>query len=391
MGAIGENRLAAAEFSEEEADGALPIAFFAMKKAVAPSRSNLEPEPVDLGLQGARLAIGDNATTGKFLKQAFRLEEVVLPADGDVRAAFRKIVATGTRHVVTRLPADQLRQLVDLPEARNVLFYNAGTPDDDLRNGACRSNLLHFLPSRAMLADALGQYLIRKRWSRWFLVVGPREADQRFANAVRRTASRYGGRIVAEKSWTYTHDARRTAMAEIPVFTQNVDYDMLILADERGDFGEYFAYRSWEARPVAGTQGLTPTAWHWTHEQWGAAQLQRRFQKQAGRLMRPEDYAAWLAIRAIGEAATRTRATDFPSIRNHLLGPAFALQGFKGQKLTFRPWSGQLRQPVLLAGPKSLVASAPQEGFLHPKTSLDTLGYDEAESGCALSSARKGS
>jgi len=383
---IVENRA----FSGEVATPTLRVAFLAMKNTAGPARSNLEAEPGDLGLQGAQLAIGDNGTTGKFLNQAFHLEAVILPADGDATAALRKLIATGLRHIVTRLPTDSLLALADLPEARDVLFYNAGAPDDSLRNQACRPNLLHILPSRAMLADALAQYLVRKRWSRWFLVVGPREADRDFANAVRRAAKRFGGRIVEERDWTYTHDARRTAMAEVPLFTQNVTYDVLILADERGDFGEYFAYRTWEARPVAGTQGLRPTAWHWTHEQWGASQLQRRFQKAAGRAMRAEDYAAWLAVRAIGEAATRTGTTDLAPLRSYLLGPDFSLQGFKGQKLTFRHWNRQLRQPILLAAPKALVASAPQAGFLHPKTTLDTLGYDEPESGCTASYSGEG-
>jgi len=384
--AIGESQA----FAGEMATPTLRIAFLTMENATAPTLSNLEAKPGDLGLQGAQLAINDNGTTGKFLNQAFRLETIRLPADGDAPAALRKLVANGIRHIVTRLPADRLLALADLPEARHVLLYNVGSPNDALRNKACRPNLLHILPSRAMLADALAQYLVRKRWSRWFLVTGPREADRDFASAVHRAAKRFGGRIVEEKNWTYTHDARRTAMAEVPLFTQNVNYDILILADERGDFGEYFAYRTWEARPVTGTQGLRPTAWHWTHEQWGAAQLQRRFQKAAGRRMRAEDYVAWLAVRAIGEAATRTGTTDFAPLRNYLLGPDFSHPGFKGQKLPFRHSNRQLRQPVLLAAPKALVASAPQDGFLHPKTSLDTLGYDEPESGCTGTYSEEG-
>ena len=45
-------------------------------------------------------------------------------------------------------------------------------------------------------------------------------------------------------------------------------------------------------------------------EQWGARQLQSRFQRQAKRLMGLRDYTAWLAVRAVGEAAVRTRSTD---------------------------------------------------------------------------------
>jgi hypothetical protein len=43
-----------------------------------------------------------------------------------------------------------------------------------------------------------------------------------------------------------------------------------------------------------------------------------------------------------------------------------------------------MRQPVLLAGPRSLVSVSPQEGFLHQRTPLDTLGFDEPDSQCKL-------
>jgi ABC transporter substrate binding protein (PQQ-dependent alcohol dehydrogenase system) len=91
---------------------------------------------------------------------------------------------------------------------------------------------------------------------------------------------------------------------------------------------------------------------------------------------------AYLAIRAIGEAAIRSHSNQLSSIQSYLFSEQFALQGYKGNPLSFRRWDGQLRQPILLAEPRSLVAVAPIEGFLHPKTELDTLGYDQPESHC---------
>jgi ABC transporter substrate binding protein (PQQ-dependent alcohol dehydrogenase system) len=98
--------------------------------------------------------------------------------------------------------------------------------------------------------------------------------------------------------------------------------------------------------------------------------------------MEEQDYAAYLALRAIGEATTRTRSIDLSTVKDYMLSDSFALQGYKGSPLSFRSWDGQLRQPILLAAPRSLVAVAPIEGFLHPKTELDTLGYDLPESLC---------
>ena len=166
---------------------------------------------------------------------------------------------------------------------------------------------------------------------------------------MRKSAKKFGGRVVAEKTWEFGPDARRPAQAEVPVFTQGFEYDIVMVADEVGEFGEYLAFRTWLPRPVAGSQGLTPTSWHRTHEQWGAAQLQSRFLKAAGRRMTPLDYQVWASVRAIGEAATRTKSSTFDVIKSYMLSENFDLAGFKGQKLTFRPWNQQLRQPILLA------------------------------------------
>jgi ABC transporter substrate binding protein (PQQ-dependent alcohol dehydrogenase system) len=233
-----------------------------------------------------------------------------------------------------------------------------------------------------MRADALAQYMLKKRWQNWFLVIGPTPEDKLYAAAIKRAAKKFGIKLVAEKAWTNDYDARRTAQSDVPVFTQVDDYDVLVVADEQGLFGEYLDYRTWKPRPVIGTQGLVATAWHRTHEQWGAVQLQNRFKDTAGRWMEEEDYAAYLAVRAIGEASVRSKSNQTQAIKDYVFSEKFALQGYKGMPLSFRPWDGQLRQPVLLAAPRSLVGVAPVEGFLHPKTELDTLGYDQPETAC---------
>ncbi len=360
------------------------IAYLSQVSERPPKLSNLELPPEDEGVQGGRLAVEDNNTTGRFMKQSFEFHDVSVPPEGDVLAAFRELLRQGYRFIILNVSAERLVEFADLPEARNTLIFNAAAPDDVLRNESCRANVLHVRPSRAMLADALAQYLVSKRWREWLLVIGRREGDQLYAAAVERAAKRFGAKIVADKTWAFGPDTRRTAQSEVPVFTQGIDYDVLVVADEIGEFGEYLAYRTWEPRPVAGTQGLAATSWHRTHERWGAAQLQSRFRKMAGRHMTPLDYGVWAPIRAIGEAATRTKSTEFDKVAAYIKGPDFELAGFKGQKLTFRSWNGQLRQPVLLAAPKALVSVSPQEGFLHQHSHLDTLGYDEPESTCRL-------
>ncbi len=358
------------------------IFYLTQERKVPPALSNLDPFIQGKGMAGAELAVADNNTTGQFTGQEYQLTKVMLPADADAARAFSEQVGLDHAFVVLNVDADSLLKLADLPAAQQKLLFDASTTDDALRNEQCRPNLLHLLPSRAMRADALAQYMLKKRWREWFLVIGPTAEDRLYAAAIKRSAKRFGMKLVAEKNWTHTYDARRTAQSDVPVFTQGEDYDVLVVADEQGLFGEYLEYRTWNPRPVIGTQGLVATSWHRTHEQWGAVQMQNRFKEHTGRWMEEEDYGAYLAVRAIGEASVRSQSNQLQPVKDYLLGERFALQGYKGKPLSFRPWSGQLRQPVLLAAPRSLVAVAPLEGFLHPRSELDTLGYDQPETKC---------
>ncbi|MCW5700126.1 MAG: branched-chain amino acid ABC transporter substrate-binding protein, partial [Rhodospirillales bacterium] len=111
---------------------------------------------------------------------------------------------------------------------------------------------------------------------------------------------------------------------------------------------------------------------------------QNRFAAKAGRGMTAKDYAAWAAVRSIGEAATRVSSTDFAAIAGYIRGETFELAAFKGRSLSYRPWNGQLRQPIPLTAARALVTLSPQEGFLHQHTELDTLGYDAPETRCSL-------
>ncbi len=362
--------------------------------ALAPKRVGpqvaLDPPPTDEGVQGARLALTDDQTTGRFLNQTYALHESLQPDADAVLAAARAMLTAGERVVVTDLPAPLLLQIADLPEARDAILLDATSEDDSLRGADCRARVLHLLPSRAMLADALMQFLAVKRWRNIILVQGHAEADAAYADALRRSARKFQMRIVADKPWTFEPGAQRTDTghvtigAEVARFTQGLSYDVLVVADTGDEFGDDLAFRTTDPRPIAGTQGLVPGAWARPFEQWGATQLQARFQKQAGRWMTPRDFGAWMAVRAVGEAASRGTGADPAAIAAYLRSPKFELAAFKGSRLTFRPWDGQLRQPVLLADARSLVSVSPQPGYLHQFSELDTLGIDQPETTCKL-------
>ena len=349
--------------------------------------SRLDIPPEDLGFAGAALATEDNQTTGSFLGMEFTLETVAVSPDG-VADAVRGLIDGGTDLIVVLANAEETLVAAD-SAGDGALVLNAGARDEVLREAECRANLLHVAPSRQMVADALVQFLVWKQWKRVFLIEGSHAVDGLLAEAFRHAIRKFGAEVVDERVFVDTGGARRTdtghvlVQRQIPTFTQEAeDHDVIVAADESDVFAAYLPFHLWEPRPVAGSAGLMPVTWHPALEAWGATQFQRRFERLTGRGMREEDYQVWLALRVIGEAVTRTSGADPAAIRDYALSDAFELAAFKGQKLTFRDWNGQMRQPILLTDRHIMVSVSPQDGFLHQVSPLDTLGNDRPETEC---------
>ena len=353
--------------------------------------SLVQMPPPDNGVAGAQMAAKDNDTTGRFLNQRYSLVDLHLKAGDDPATAVADLARQGISLIVADLPADDLLKAAEAGKADRILFFNAAATDDRLRQKDCRANVVHTAPSRAMLADGLAQYLVWKKWVRWFLVVGSHERDKLFAAALTRAANRFGAKIVQQREFKDTGGARRTdsgvvqIQQQMPVFTQEApSYDVLVVADESEVFANNLPYRTWDPRPVAGSAGLVPTSWDASNSLWGGIQMQDRFIAQFKRLMTALDMQAWTAVRMIGEAASRQNSADPKTILDFLKGPELALGAFKGQKLTLRDWDLQLRQPILLTDGRTIVSVSPQQGFLHQFSELDTLGYDRPETQCKL-------
>ena len=369
----------------------IPIAIVKAEQDRPLPISRLNIIPPDAGVRGAELAIKDNNTTGRFTKQSYTLKRYDLPKSGDPAALIEQIAKDGIGFVLADANAPTLLALADAARGKPMLLFNIDASETRLRQEDCRANVVHIAPSQAMLTDALTQFLVLKRWSRWFLISGANLNDKTFADSIRRSAQKFGARIVAEKQYAETDASARTdsgsaqVQQQLASFTQiSTEYDVIVVADESEIFGPYVPYRSWMPRPVVGTSGLVPMSWHPAHEQWGATQLQNRFFTLAGRVMTPLDFHGWVAARAIGEAATRSKSSGFADVRDYILKPDFGVAAFKGQKVSIRPWDLQMRQPIVLATADLPVSWSPQPGFLHQRSELDTLGVDAPESKCKL-------
>lgn len=354
-----------------------------------PPLSLLDIPPKDDGIAGAQLAVADNNTTGRFLKQEFSLDTLESANSDELVTEIAKRVDGGIPFVVVDASPQTLLKIADALKDKDAVVFNVSAPDEVLREEECRVNVKHTAPSRTMLTDALGQYLAWKQWRNWVLVVGQTPEDKLYADAIRRTAKRYGHKIVEERVFDYDPGSRRAdggfeqIQQQVPSFMQGLpEHDVVVIADEGELFGDYFPYRTWISRPVVGTAGLYATPWHPAVELWGGTQFQNRFKRLANRNMRPLDYNAWVAVRSVGEAATRKNSADPKTLIDYMRSPEFELAAFKGQKVTYRSWNGQLRQPIIVATDKLHVTVSPQQGFLHQVTELDTLGTDQPESKC---------
>jgi ABC transporter substrate binding protein (PQQ-dependent alcohol dehydrogenase system) len=354
-----------------------------------PPLSLLDRILTDEGVQGARVAVKENNMTGRLIGQHHELIEHRITANDDIVAKAREIAAAGAELIILDLETADLIAVADLPEMKERVLVNIRLSDDELRMEQCRQNVFHLPPSWAMRADALAQYLIWKKWSKWFLISGKGTKDQQYAAAIRRAATKFGAKIVEEKSYAYEAGSRRVdsghqqIQTQMPLLTQTrEEYDVIFVSDAEEAFGDYLLYRTFIPRPVVGTQGLIATGWHRSFEQYAGTQMQNRFERAADRWMTERDYYGWLAVRTFGEAVLRTGASDAKSIKQYLLSKDFEVAGFKGQGMTFRSWDQQLRQPILITGPRALVSISPQDGFLHKYYTTDTLGFDKPETKC---------
>lgn len=364
----------------------LDISYIAQQHAVKPTLSVLDRPSKRSGLDGALLGINDANTTAKFVGQHLTLSKSHVASAkeliGELDAQFNR----GKRQFVLNLAQDYLIHAQQWALNKPVLFYNISAKADQLRHDFCSANTFHTIPSYSMGTDAMAQWLLSRRLTNVLLVHGQLDDDKLIVNALKRSAKRYGLKIIDNKQWTFNSDLRRSASAEMPLFTQTRhQYDAVYVADSIKDFANYLPYNTFLPRPVVGSAGLEALSWHPRIEQWGALQLQNRFSALANRPMNEVDFSGYIAIRALASAFLATKSNQRDALAAHQRTETFGLGAYLGRKLTFRAWDQQLRMPIALASATALVSQSPQQGILHPTNELDTLGFDRSESRCHLS------
>ncbi len=328
---------------------------------------------------GVQVAIDEAKFELDAAGSAVTLDQLGATSLEGARAAAQQAEKAGAAVLLIDLPADWTRAVAD---AVKLPVLNLGNASDALRETDCRANLWHVLPSERMRADALAQTLLARKWSQVLLLTGPSAADTPRSAAAQAAIKRYGLKLVAAKTFKLSADPRERDAANPLLLTGGLAYDAVWVVDSDGEFARALPYRTALPRPVVGDAGLAALAWHAQFDRFGAPQVARRFAKAAKRPMTAHDWAAWLAGRALVAAALA--APKGPAAAWAKALTTTELDGSKGVNLSFRPWDGQLRQPLLLTDGQAVIGMAPVDGILHPRNTLDTLGADAPEKLCKV-------
>lgn len=341
--------------------------------------------PTGRAIDGVRLAAEDSAFELDAAGIQLVVKDVVLPNAAGLGKALAELKAAKVQHVVADLPAAELRALVQAAPAAlgGAIVFNAAADDDALRGAQCAAHLLHTVPSRAMLSDALAQYLAARNWRKALVLQGPAPGDALMAEAFNRSAKRYGVKSTSTKPFKLTGDPRERDLGNVRLLTgSDREHEVVAVLDADGEFARTVPYATQLPRPVVGAAGLVAVPWHPMWERNGGPQLSRRFAKEHQRPMTGHDWAAWIAGRAVATTLVDLPKASIAQQLKALRGGPVAVDGFKGPRLSFRAWDGQLRQPIFLSHVDGVIGTAPLDGVLHPKEVMDTLGVDEAESTC---------
>jgi ABC transporter substrate binding protein (PQQ-dependent alcohol dehydrogenase system) len=337
--------------------------------------------PPDRTVDAAAMAVTDLAFVSAALDLTPVLDSREVTPEA-LAAAVQSMVADGAGFVILDLPAPLVTLVAKATSGLQVTLINATAPEDNLRS-ACYPNMLHSGPSLRMTMDSYVQYLRAMNWTKILLLEGEDPSDAGLADAFEISAERMRLDIVDRRIFTLAANPQAREGNNVRLLTGDADYDVVFVADTRGEFGRYIPYATQLPRPVVGSVGLTAFAWHWAMERDGATQVSSRFDKMTnGRKMSAADWSVWVAVKSVISAQTKIPGADPSALRDYMKSPAFRLDGSKGVTLGYRPWDGQLRMPLLLATSDAVIAIAPIEGYLHPETTLDTLGTDQAEFVC---------
>lgn len=291
-------------------------------------------------------------------------------ADAAARAAERLVALDGAKALCGGFGTDAALALSGIAAAHGIPFLNIGSPSDELRDERCGETTFHVEASAAMYLDALTESLARAGYRRWFVVTesGPR-ADrrvERFRRALHRP------RLHAEEVGLSSIPPDGAGYAEALERIRTTEPDVVLMLfgwlDQLDFLGHYeasgltptvtgfpepvaqtrsFYDASQDIAPRSGT-GYRAALWEATARAHGAGELNDRFLARWGVPMDGPAWSAYASVQILAQTMAAGAARDGSDLVARLRHAASGFELHKGPGVSFRPWDGQLRQPLYL-------------------------------------------
>ena len=340
------------------------------------------------GLLGGRLGAEEMAYTARLMGARLSLLEAAAGTPEEAVRAAERLVDQHVFALVGGFDPAAALALSRFAERRQVLFFNVGATDDRLRNEDCGRYTFHVEASDAMYLDAVadwfirglaflvdedapqGVQIVRRSPARaWLLVTErspPWEARAtrlRVALEERHWGSRVLADVVVEPQRRFDHVLRMITAAHpdlvfllLPAARQLEfyrEYERAGLAGDVTGFPEpvtqtrtFFA-AVLAAAPRTARGGIRIVSFEPTFSAVGGPQLSQRFFRRWHIPMDGPAWTNWLGIKILWEAFQHFGGGDGPSLARYLDSAGALFEGYQGIGLTFRPWDGQLRHPLM--------------------------------------------
>ena len=341
-------------------------------------------------LRGITIGLLENKVKLRSKNAVFDFNEI---SAQDAKQAIAKVM-TGVQDgatVLLDLPDTEMHTVILGLAGRQIALMNIRSKSVVLREAACQANVLHIIPSRRMYADTISQFLALRNWRRVLLLEGSHENDIADATELEKSFRKFQIDLVDRRKFSLSNNPRDRDMNNLKLLTGDVEYDVVVITDDVGEYSRYVPYNTFLPRPVIGGAGLAARAWHWSWERYGAPQLNQRFDRRVKRSGIPDtknrhmndvDWAAWAAIKLITTSVPEPALDRQINLLQAVRQKDLALDIYKGSRGSIRDWNNQLRQPMLMATHDAVVAKLPDTKFLHPHFFEDTLGIDAPQSTC---------
>lgn len=338
--------------------------------------------PIPTGVSAVTDAAAEAAWTGAVMadalaaldgEQAGRPLQVLFASSPNTetatRAAQRLVSTEGVDALVGGLDEAQARVLSKVAEERDVLFFNIGSPADELRK-TCRPNTFHVEASAAMYLDGLTGWFANEKLYQWFFVYEDSEEGRNLYQRANKALAKSGGRAkevgsvgVAQGYGTYQDelDLIREAAPDIVLLLLNPEEQELFLSQYALEGVEYpvtglpfpvmqtreFLIRLRQVAPNPAA-GYRAALWEASLQDNGASELNENFISRSGQPMEPTGWAAYAAVKIAFEVLVSNKAQGTTALVDFLESAAAVFDIHKGPGTSFRKWDHQLRQPLYL-------------------------------------------